>query len=65
MMSFDRQGTLRMKKPQVISPQAQKRSGPIRYIVSVVFANPTVWARRKQAAMQALYKCSLVSWARV
>jgi hypothetical protein len=56
MMSFERQGTLRMKKPQVISPQAQKRSGPIRYIVSVVLAKPTVWARRKQAATEALCK---------
>jgi hypothetical protein len=59
MMSFDRQGTLRMKKPQVISPQAQKRSGPIRYIVSVVFAKPTVWARRKQGATEALCRSSV------
>ena len=30
MMSLERQGTLKMKKPQVISASAQKRRGPIR-----------------------------------
>lgn len=54
MISFERQGTLKMKKPQVISAQAQKRSGPMRYIVSVEPANVIVWARRKHAATEAL-----------
>lgn len=30
MMSFERQGTLKMKKPQVISASAQNRRGPIK-----------------------------------
>lgn len=60
MMSLERQGTLKMKNPQAISPQAQKRRGPIRYIVSVVFAKPTVWARRKQAATEALHNKGLL-----
>lgn len=53
-MSFERQGTLRIKKPQVISPQAQNNSGPMRYMVSVVLAKATVWERRKHAATEAL-----------
>ena len=61
MMSLDRQGTLRMKNPQVISPQAQESSGPMRYMVSVVLAKATVWERRKHATTEAL-KESDVSW---
>lgn len=30
--SFGRHGTLRMKKPHVISPQAQNNNGPMKYI---------------------------------
>ena len=52
--SFDRQGTLKMKKPQVISAQAQNRRGPMKYMLSVDLAKVTVWARRKQAAIEAL-----------
>lgn len=51
--SFDRQGTLKMKKPQVISAQAQNRRGPMKYMLSVDLAKVTVWARRKQAAIEA------------
>jgi hypothetical protein len=54
MINFDRQGTLKMKKPQVISAQAQKRRGPMRYMLSASLAKVTVWERRKQAATEAL-----------
>ena len=43
-----------MKKPQVISAQAQNRRGPMRYIVSVSLAKATVFTSRKIAAIQAL-----------
>ncbi|PYH87362.1 hypothetical protein BO71DRAFT_489628 [Aspergillus ellipticus CBS 707.79] len=55
--SLDRQGMLKMKNPQVISAQAQKRRGPIMYILSASLAKDTVCARRKQAAIEALGVC--------
>lgn len=37
-----RQGMLRMKNPHVISAHAQKRRGPMKYMLSVVLAKVTV-----------------------
>lgn len=48
-----------MKKPQVISAQAQNRRGPIRYMLSELLAKATVWIRRKIAATEALEKLEL------
>lgn len=53
-ISLGKQGTLKMKNPAVISAHAQKSRGPIKYILSASWEKEIVWARRKQAAIQAL-----------
>lgn len=52
-----KQGTQRMKKPQVISAQAQKRSGAMKYMVSFSWAKVTVVAKRMLPEMDALRRC--------
>lgn len=59
---LERHGILKMKKPQVISAQAQKRRGPMRNMLSASVAKVTVWARRKHAASEALSLVKLVLW---
>lgn len=53
------QGTPRMKKPQVISAQAQKRSGAMKYILSASWAKLIVVDRRTVAAIEALFVVNL------
>jgi hypothetical protein len=55
LIILERQGMLKMKKPQVISPHAQNKIGLMRYMLSGSFANLIVWDKRKQAATEALW----------
>lgn len=51
---LDKQGTLNIKNPQVISAVAQKRSEPIMYMPSESRAKSIVRTRRQIADIQAL-----------